>query len=347
MRLAARVRGWGVMDPTVFEATMIQRVVRYVESLGRDPRPILDRAGFDPEEVPLSDRMYPIQRAARLFRCAAEELADPALGISLARASRPRDYGLIGLIFDHQPTIDEALDMLSRTYSAFLASAALEVVRDGAGTHVISSFEYEHPGLSLIRQEVLAAIFVHIRRAVGGTLVPRAVRLRSAEVAPERFFELYGIAVTFGADEDELVLDPAPLAQTNPNSDPVLRAHLMEAAEVHLQRRRAAQGVQTRLLHLSGCTVDLTEGVVRRNVGDSWLTTKERELLEYFASRRNEVVTHEEIERDVWHIGRTVVSHAPAVAIRRLRQKIEPPRGRPVNLVTVFGEGWRLNVAAG
>ena len=66
--------------------------------------------------------------------------------------------------------------------------------------------------------------------------------------------------------------------------------------------------------------------------------------MEYLASRPNEVVSHEALERDVWGIGKMVITHAPAVAIRRLRQKIEPKGRKPMNLVTVFGEGWRLVV---
>ena len=334
------------MDPTVFEATIVRRCFAYAEKVGADLAALRNTAGFTEAEVADTERMLPIARAVRLFQAASNLLHDPALGLHVAAASRARDYGLIGLIFDHQPRLDDGLDVLSRTYSAFLASASLEIIREPGRTRVVSSWEYEHAGLDFIRQDAITAIYLQLKRVGGGDWLPLGVRLRQASVVPEEFERLFGIPVTFGAEDDELILDPVELARPNPNADPIVLSHLMEAAEVHLERRRAASGQQSRVLHLSGCTVDLTEGVVRRGSDSTWLTTKERDLLEYFANHKNEVVTHEEIERDVWHIGRTVVSHAPAVAIRRLRQKIEPPKGRPVNLVTVFGEGWKLVVSS-
>jgi DNA-binding response OmpR family regulator len=83
---------------------------------------------------------------------------------------------------------------------------------------------------------------------------------------------------------------------------------------------------------------------VQREGGAAWHTSRERELLEFFAARPNQVVTHTEIEQAIWHLGSAVISHAPAVAIRRLRQKIEPKGSRPVNLLTMFGDGWKLVV---
>lgn len=333
-------------DPTVFEATMVQRVVRYATSKGLPAEELLEAAGYTVEEASDPERLHPIDRVTRLFRTAAEKLFDPALGVHLAATGRARDYGLIGLVFDHQPDLDHGLDALARVYSAFLFGASLEVIREEGRTRVVSGFDYDHPGLDLIRQEVLAAIYVNCRRASESTWAPIAVRYRQVPPDPAPFRELFGVDVVFGAEEDELVLHPVDLARPIPGADPVLLAHLMEASEVHMLRRRAAAHQASRMLHLQGCTIDLAGGVVQRGTDTSYLTTKERDLLEYFAARRNEVVTHDEIERDVWRIGRSVVSHAPAVAIRRLRQKIEPPKGRPVNLITVFGEGWKLVVPA-
>ncbi|HMV67766.1 MAG TPA: AraC family transcriptional regulator ligand-binding domain-containing protein [Myxococcota bacterium] len=331
-------------DPTVFEATMVQRVLTYAAAQGVDRAELLAATGYTEAEVVDPDRLHPIDRVTRLFRAAAAALRDPALGLHVAASMRARDYGLIGLVFDHQPDLDHGLDALARVYSAFLAGASIEVIREEGRTRVISGFDYDHEGLDLIRQEVLAAIYVNCRRASETPWTPLAVRYRQVPADPAPFRELYGVDVVFGSDEDELVLDPAQLARPLPNADPVILAHLMEAAEVHLVRRRAAGQQAARLLHLHGCTIDLNGGVVQRGTETSYLTTKERDLIEYFAARRNDVVTHDEIERDVWRIGRSVVSHAPAVAIRRLRQKIEPPKGRPINLITVFGEGWKLVV---
>ena len=48
------------------------------------------------------------------------------------------------------------------------------------------------------------------------------------------------------------------------------------------------------------------------------------------------------LERGLWGIAEHVVSFATAVAVRRLRAKIEADPSQPVNLLTVRGDGWRL-----
>jgi hypothetical protein len=286
--------------------------------------------------------MFPFATSMRLYELTAEAFDDRAVGLSIAIEAEPRDYGLIGLLWAHQPTLDAGFDALARYYTAFLAGCAIEIRREPGRTRVISLFEHDHPGLDIFRPELLASVFLHSRRTAGQDWSPLEVHLTVPEVAPERFRAVFGVDVRFGAPVDQLVLDPAPLCQPIPGADPLLLAHLVEAAETHLGRRRLASGAQARLLRLRGCTVDLDTGTVTRGNETVTLTTKEKALLEYFAERRNDVVTHDDLERDVWGIGRSVLTHAPAVAIRRLRQKIEPPGRKPVNLVTVFGEGWRL-----
>jgi DNA-binding winged helix-turn-helix (wHTH) protein/tetratricopeptide (TPR) repeat protein len=99
------------------------------------------------------------------------------------------------------------------------------------------------------------------------------------------------------------------------------------------------------LLVLQGCEVDLAERLVRRQDGETHpLTDKEVGLLSYMAARPGETIAAEELEREVWGYAEATVSRAVSAAVRRLRRKIEPPSGRPVNLRTVFGVGWRLDI---
>ncbi|MFM2162327.1 MAG: hypothetical protein RLZZ383_1839, partial [Pseudomonadota bacterium] len=174
------------------------------------------------------------------------------------------------------------------------------------------------------------------------------VELRTRPADPTPYNRFFLAPVRFGAPTEALVLEPRVMDVPNPGASAVLLHHLQESFEVNLQRRRAAARKSARLLHLVGVTIDLETGTVTRlddlNAPPQHLTSRERALLNYLASRANETVGHEEIERDVWHMGKGVVSHAPAVAIRRLRAKIEPSPNSPINLLTVFGAGWTLVV---
>jgi len=100
------------------------------------------------------------------------------------------------------------------------------------------------------------------------------------------------------------------------------------------------------VLRLVDGQVDLRSGSIQRAEVSGTLTTRERELLLYLAERLDEVVSTEELNREVWKLAPTVTSRAVFHAAQRLRKKIEVDPKQPVHLLTVFGEGYRL-VAAG
>ncbi len=97
-------------------------------------------------------------------------------------------------------------------------------------------------------------------------------------------------------------------------------------------------------LQLHGCEVDLLTRQVYRDGGTAKLTNREAEVLRYLADRAGEIVTREELERQVWGLAATVQTMTVSVCVRRLRSKIEPDSKTAVSLHTVWGEGWRLDL---
>ncbi|HEY6934501.1 MAG TPA: winged helix-turn-helix domain-containing protein [Marmoricola sp.] len=76
------------------------------------------------------------------------------------------------------------------------------------------------------------------------------------------------------------------------------------------------------------------------------LTAREFDLLHYFITHPGEVLTREELLREVWGWSfgdpSTVTVH-----VRRLREKVEDDPGRPERLLTVWGVGYRWETSAG
>ncbi len=99
-------------------------------------------------------------------------------------------------------------------------------------------------------------------------------------------------------------------------------------------------------LQLSDRVVNLHHAFVRVGEGEDAttlpLTQSEVAALRYLGERANEAVSREELERRVWGFRAGVRSEAVPVAMRRLRQKLEPDPGEPRHLFTVQGVGWRL-----
>lgn len=329
---------------TVLQATSIRRPAMFLERRGVDPSPLLIKAGLTPSVLDEVDRMIPLATVLDVYTLAADAMGDPAFGLHLAEEASAREYGLLGYLFEAHPTLRASYSALSHFYGTFLADASLEILERGERVTLVSRLPADLPGSEFLRQEVLAAVFLKGAEATGADFHPIEVRLAMPEVAPEEFARVFGVRVQFDAEEDAMVFASEDLDHTMPTADPVLREHLLEAAEAHAKRRRVAGGNVNKLLRLQGCIVDLQSGVVHKRGRTINLTTKERSILEYFADRPNRTVRHDELDRDIWGLSRDVLSHAPAVAVRRLRQKIEPTGRKPVNLVTVFGEGWKLVV---
>lgn len=97
------------------------------------------------------------------------------------------------------------------------------------------------------------------------------------------------------------------------------------------------------VLHLSACQVDLDRRTVVRGSTVISLTPIETRLLSYLSSRRDALVTTEELLKVVWGEGQAdstiAVVHAAMFA---LRDKVERDPGRPEHLTDVPGSGYRF-----
>ncbi|MCB9758272.1 MAG: winged helix-turn-helix domain-containing protein [Alphaproteobacteria bacterium] len=92
--------------------------------------------------------------------------------------------------------------------------------------------------------------------------------------------------------------------------------------------------------------VDLAGRVLVRAGRRTRLTAREVEVLRYLVARQGQVVTRDEIEREVWGLHPDVRSEAATVGMRRLRARLEADPQRPVHLHTVRGVGWVFSTPA-
>jgi DNA-binding response OmpR family regulator len=75
-------------------------------------------------------------------------------------------------------------------------------------------------------------------------------------------------------------------------------------------------------------------------------TTLEFRLIEYLARHRGQVFTRDVLLDAVWGDMQFIAPRSVDACIRRIRQKIEPDRGKPTLLKTIRGVGYRLDAAA-
>jgi two-component system, OmpR family, KDP operon response regulator KdpE len=144
--------------------------------------------------------------------------------------------------------------------------------------------------------------------------------VRAAEAEKVRLLEL-------GADD--YVVKPFGMAE------------LMARVRVALRRQmRAASGEPT--VKAGPLTIDLAARAVLLNNARLSLTPKEYRLLQVLAQHAGNVVTHQQLLREVWGTTHVQDTHYLRIFVRKLRQKIEPRPDSPRILVTELGVGYRL-----
>lgn len=332
------------MNPGVASSALVGVLVRHLDARGAPTDAIITEAGLDRAAVRSADALLPFAGALRMFQVAAQVTGDPAIGLSAAVGADHRGYGVTGFVLANRATLREGFRDASRVASALLPELQFTAELVPGGERYVLKLDSALPGAREFIDEILAGFYLTARALVGDGWVPLAVELPGPARDPARYRAVFGVPVSFQAEVGAITFGDTELDRAVPGADPNLLVHLYEAVETQVAARRKAAGRSGDLVHLVGLTVDLGLGEVRVGGERVPLTDREHQLLGYFVSRANQLVSHLDLERDVWAIGSDTLSYAPAVAIRRLRQKIEVDPARPVNLVTVFGEGWKLVV---
>jgi predicted ATPase/DNA-binding winged helix-turn-helix (wHTH) protein/Tfp pilus assembly protein PilF len=93
-------------------------------------------------------------------------------------------------------------------------------------------------------------------------------------------------------------------------------------------------------LSLDDCLVDLDTRTVTRGDQTKRLTGTEASLLRYLTSRPHEVISREELYREVWDHQVELLTRTLDLAVFRLRKKIEKDPSSPDHVMTVYGRGY-------
>jgi DNA-binding response OmpR family regulator len=89
-------------------------------------------------------------------------------------------------------------------------------------------------------------------------------------------------------------------------------------------------------------TVKLRHRLVTRKGRRVALSAREFKLLRYLLAHRNEVVSREQLLRDVWGYHAFAVTRTVDNYIAKLRVHLEPRPHEPRHIVTVHGFGYQL-----
>jgi len=111
-----------------------------------------------------------------------------------------------------------------------------------------------------------------------------------------------------------------------------------------LRRQERSEAVPDQV-EIGKAVIDFAACTLTRNGETITLPAKEVGMLRLFVARRGEAISRETILDIVWGYHAFPSNRTVDNFVASLRQRIEPDPAQPVHLVTVRGEGYRLNPA--
>jgi DNA-binding response OmpR family regulator len=113
-------------------------------------------------------------------------------------------------------------------------------------------------------------------------------------------------------------------------------------ARVDAVLRRAVPRRQAESFELDDLRIDWQRSEAFRNDVPLKLSARQFQLLAYLVERRGQLVTREQLQRDVWGFADDVSTRTVDMHIVRLRKAIERNPASPRLVVTVQGLGYRF-----
>lgn len=214
---------------------VLQAIVVAAAARGVPPAGLLAAAGLRQEELVDPDARVPRECELRLWDAARASTGDDGFGLRMAEALPVEAYGAMGFAARSSATLGEAYRRTARFIRLMRSGVRLDIIDDGAVVrlrHVPPTGEA--PPSRYAVEWFTATLLLMARRGVDPTCVPIETRFRHP--APARVDEhrrVFGAALTFAADRDELALPAALLARPQLSAEPglssVLDRHLDEA----------------------------------------------------------------------------------------------------------------------
>jgi len=113
-------------------------------------------------------------------------------------------------------------------------------------------------------------------------------------------------------------------------------------ARVEAVLRRSAPRPHTDAFEVDDLRIDWRRSEAYRNDVPLKLSARQFQLLAYLIERRGQLVTREQLQRDVWGFADDVSTRTVDIHIARLRKAIERNPATPRLVVTVQGLGYRF-----
>lgn len=218
----------GELQPDTVSANFIDRLLRGAVNMGASRPRLLTALHLN--DAPLRNPIGSVSRAVliNLFTATQREFADPAIGLRLARAAKPRCFSDLGFVALLSPTVG---DMMQRTVDIQRFRQNVWKARfdsDAKPARLVWELPDDDQGQLDACIEFSAASYAHFyRTCLPAQIAPKILRFRhQPRFAASLYAELTGCPVVFGAAETCLEFDRSQLNLPLPDANPDLQMML-------------------------------------------------------------------------------------------------------------------------
>ncbi len=128
---------------------------------------------------------------------------------------------------------------------------------------------------------------------------------------------------------------------------PFSPGELVARVKAHLARYdRIVESLmpENSIINIRGIKIDTQAKEVWVNGESKSLTSREYDLLEFFVKHPNQVLSKEDIFREIWNMDAVGDIATVTVHVKKLREKIELDPAKPQYIETIWGMGYRFKV---
>ena len=218
-------------------APLLGHLWKTLESYGVDPRQVIDKACYRPNDASLTSRRIHFAQYDAIVARAVALVADPAIGVRSARFFNPSYLGALGLAWMASSSLREALHRAARLRSMFNEQIVLDLMESRDEFRVIYRLNVPCSIPNELGDAHVANLLQLCRIVYGQELQPTDVALSlPAPADPRPWTAHYGPVVRFGQHENSFAISARdadlPLTGSNPElvemHEEVIKRHLLK-----------------------------------------------------------------------------------------------------------------------
>jgi len=248
----------------------VKGIVDMLVGVGARVEPILAEAGIAAEILDHPDNRVPTEKVSLLWRAAAHQSGNPAIGLARAHVPKPGNFDIVGYTMLSSRNLHEALVGFGRHLR--LVSDAAEIHLEPIDGAIRLQLKLHGGSEPIPRQRMefdLLTILTFCRWVAGREIKPLRLELvwaAPADLTP--FEEAFQCPLHFGAEVNGVVFSRADLE----TELPAFNAHVAAAHQGLIQRRLAAfDGPTVSARTREEIVRRLHEGEPRRDQVAKWL----------------------------------------------------------------------------